>query len=119
MLCFTIATHLVCPKSEAKAPAIVCYTVDAAGRPAGLRCGGGANGAEVEVLVDHAAGSLAYRLNGGPCLEALPLTGEDRALEGPRAFPEGAALRPYVSCYYPGESISFVGCHVCSWGAGS
>ena len=85
---------------------------DEAGRRASLR--GGANGAVVEVLVDHDAGSLSYRVNGGPGLEALPLRDGDRGhgREAACAFPKGAALRPYASCYYPGDRLSFVAAFV-------
>ena len=30
----------------------------------------------------------------------------------PLAFPKGAALRPYVSCYYPGDRLSFAAAYV-------
>ena len=80
---------------------------DATGQRTSLRSGAG--GAVVEVLVDHDAGALGYRINGGPVLEALPLGDDDRWREGqPKGFPPGAALRPYASCYYPGDRVSFV-----------
>jgi hypothetical protein len=67
------------------------------GRPFSLR--GRAKGVVVEVVVDHDSGSLGFRVNGGQYLEALPL------LDKP--FPCGTPLRPYASCYYPGDSVSF------------
>ena len=51
-------------------------------------------------------------------LQALPLRDEDlrRHARGredqPRAFPTGAALRPYASCYYPGDQLSFAAAFV-------
>ena len=74
-----------------------------------FRCAGGATGTAVEVLVDHGAGSLHFRINGGPLLQALPLADKERGHDGPRAFPPGTPLRPYVSCYYPDDQMSFVG----------
>ena len=59
--------------------------VNERGRPAGLRRR--ANGSVVEVSVEHRQGTLGYRVNGGPPMEAI--TG----------FPKGAALRPWVSLY--------------------
>jgi len=78
----------------------------------------GAAGAVVEVTLDHDAGSLSFRVNGGQRLQALPLRDEDlrRHARGredqPRAFPTGAALRPYASCYYPGDQLSFAAAFV-------
>jgi hypothetical protein len=70
-----------------------------------------ANGAAVEVLVDHDAGALGYRVNGGPLLEALPLSDEERCSRWSqgqaRGFPRGATLRPYATCYYQGDSMRF------------
>ena len=43
-----------------------------------------ANGAVIAVCIDHDAGTLGFRVNGGPLLEAL------------KGFPVGAALRPWV-----------------------
>lgn len=54
-------------------------------RPSSLK--GAANGAIVEVIMNHDAGSLAYRINNGPTLPALD------------GFPKGAALCPWVSMY--------------------
>mmetsp|Transcript_12193 Transcript_12193/g.26345 ORF Transcript_12193/g.26345 Transcript_12193/m.26345 type:complete len:268 (-) Transcript_12193:72-875(-) len=69
----------------------------------------GANGAVIEVLVDHDSGGLSYRVNDSPALEALPLRDGDRWREGqPRGFPKGATLRPYASCYYLGDTMSFM-----------
>ena len=53
---------------------------DEAGQPANLA--GRATGAVIEVIFDHDAGSLSYRVNDWPVFEAL------------RGFPVGAALRP-------------------------
>ena len=80
---------------------------DPTGRPADLR--GGATGATIEVRVDHDAGTLSYRINGGPGLTALPPpggTGHAKRLE-PRVFARGAALRPYAACYYPPDCVRF------------
>ena len=67
------------------------------GKPCSLR--GGANGALIEILVDHDLGALGFRVNGGRYLDALPKLD--------KAFPRGTPLRPYASCYYPGDSVSF------------
>ena len=57
---------------------------DEAGQSNGLR--GKATGAVISVCIDHDAGTLGFRVNGGPLLEAL------------KGFPVGAALRPWVCC---------------------
>ena len=55
------------------------------GRPVlPLHLRGRVDGYVIEVVVDHSEGSLAFRVNGGPVLEAL------------RGFPKGAQLRPWV-----------------------
>ena len=92
-----------------------------------VTCGlkGAANGALIEVLVDHDDGRLGFRItpaserrspgvgfvvannvleSAPPYLKALPLGDKDRP---PRAFPRGAALRPFASCYYQGDCIRF------------
>ena len=75
---------------------------------------GRVEGSVVEVIVDHDAGTLGYRINGGPCLEALPLRDGDKGyVEGrPTTFPRGVALRPYCSAYYPGDSMRFVAAYL-------
>ena len=79
---------------------------DMDGRPASLR--GKATGALVEVLVDHDAGTLTYRINGGPCLVALPPQDEAATTtKSSQVFPQGAALRPYAACYYAGDCLRF------------
>ena len=73
--------------------------------PSNLR--GSANGAVVEVLVNHDEGTLGYVINGGHYNQALP-TRDGSARSGVGGFfPKGAPLRPYVSCYYPGDRVSF------------
>ena len=69
---------------------------DAGGQPTDLD--GRAIGAVIEVLVNHDAGTLGYRVNDGPLLEAL--TG----------FPAGAALRPWAwaGIPYAGDCLSVV-----------
>ena len=54
-----------------------------------------ANGAVIEVRVDHGAGTLSYRINDEPSFEAL------------KGFPPGAALRPWVRGYHIGDCFSF------------
>eukprot|EP01048_Picozoa_sp_COSAG05_P007544 COSAG05_NODE_535_length_8871_cov_311.345759_2_plen_247_part_00 len=93
---------------------------DGAGQRTNLT--GKANGATIEVSIDHDAGTLGYRINGGPYLVALPLDLEDENGNSPkkkkkasgaiRTFPQGAALRPYASCYYVGDRLSFVATHL-------
>ena len=61
---------------------------------------GRAIGAVIEVLVDHDEGTLSYRVNGGPLLEAL---------KGETKFPKGAALRPFVACpVHSGDRVRLV-----------
>ena len=65
------------------------------------------------VMFDHDAGALSYRVNDSQVLQALPLSDGERWPEGcPRGFPRGAALRPYASCYYPGDCLTFVTVYV-------
>ena len=80
---------------------------DAEGRPGNLR--GKATGALIEVLVDHEIGTLSFRIDGGPRFVALSPQDEDapEMNRGSGVFPPGAALRPYASCYYPGDSLRF------------
>ena len=47
-----------------------------------------ANGAIIEVCLDHDKGALSFGINGGPL---------QRALGG---FPRGAAMRPYARLFY-------------------
>ena len=70
---------------------------DAAGRPANLN--GKAKGAVITVCIDHDAGTLGFRVNGGPLLEAL------------KGFPVGAALRPWVYCAFE-HALSFAQAHL-------
>ena len=63
-----------------------------AGQPANLQ--GRATSAVIEVIVDHSEGSLAFRINDGPVLEAL------------RGFPKGAPLRPWVLMWLQGDSMT-------------
>jgi hypothetical protein len=69
---------------------------DSAGLPSSLF--GEANGAVVEVLIDHDEGTLGFRINGGPTLAAL------------RGFPPGATLRPWIrsNCPEAADSVSLV-----------
>ena len=79
---------------------------DSAGRPASLR--GQATGALIKVTVDHDAGTMSYRINGGARLVALQdEDGTHLRNYGSSGFPQGAALRPYCACYYPGDCIRF------------
>ena len=77
------------------------------GRPGHLK--GRATGALIEVSVDHDAGTLCYRIGGGPSLLALPPPDRPPHLSRmePRVFPQGAALRPYAACYYAGDCLRF------------
>ena len=65
---------------------------DEAGQPTDLH--DKANGAVITVCIDHDAGTLGFRVNGGPLVEAL------------KGFPVGAALRPWVVLIDPHE-LSF------------
>jgi hypothetical protein len=58
---------------------------DDSGQPTNLR--GRAEGAVIEVIVDHDTGTLSFRINGGPPILALS------------GFPRGAALRAWVSLF--------------------
>ena len=92
--------------------------MDTSGQPKSLR--GQANGSLIEVLVDHDAGTLAYRVDGGARFEALPPNEADTSRRFPpgassktdtsRRFPPGAALRPYAACYYLGDCLRFDAC---------
>ena len=72
----------------------VIFTAD--GQHTGLA--GRANGAVIEVLVDHDEGVLRFAIDGGPPLQHV--------LEG---FPLGAALRPYAYLYWGADQVSFSG----------
>lgn len=82
---------------------------------AGFRCTdsdyGRANGAVIEVIVDHDLGALGFRVKDGPYLLALPLKDEDFAdgnLTCVRVFPHGAPLRPFALCqHHAGDTMSF------------
>ena len=63
---------------------------DAADQPEG-----GANGAVIEVSVDN--GTLAFRVNGGPEVFALP------------GFPPGAVLRPWVCAWHVEDRVTLRG----------
>ena len=67
---------------------------DEAGDPANLV--GRATGAVIEVLVDHDEGTLGFRVNGGPPLDAL------------KGFPKGAALRISVILSWAFDRVSLV-----------
>ena len=54
----------------------------------------GETSAGITVIVNADEGSLAFRVNHGPCLPAL--TG----------FPRGVPLRPYVSSNWPGDRVT-------------
>ena len=69
--------------------------VDEAGKPANLE--GRADGATIEVIVDHDEGSLSYRVDGGKVLTAL------------RGFPKGAALRPFAMLASLNDSVTLGG----------
>ena len=77
---------------------------DEDGKPFSLRSK--ANGAVIEVILCHDSGTLGFSVNAGPYLEALPLLD--------KSFPSGLPLRPYASCYYPGDSVSFTSAVLCS-----
>ena len=68
---------------------------DCAGNPTNLKQK--ANGALIAVVVDHDRGTLSFRINDGPVLEAL--TG----------FPAGAQLRPWAWCVGVDAGVSFEG----------
>ena len=94
---------------------------DASGQPMSFI--GRANGLLVDVIVDHDQGTLGYRINGGPYLEALPPREPEpgmplgmreskhtplyQSASPPTVFRPGAALRPYASLYYPRDSVCF------------
>jgi len=77
---------------------------------------GRATGAVVEVVLDHDTGTLGYHINGGRYLKAFPISNKSRRplvkKRQPTVFPQGAALRPYVSCYYPGDRLTFITSYV-------
>ena len=52
-------------------------------------------GAVIEVVVDHDAGSLSFRINRGPLLPALG------------GYPRGARLRPWARLCHEGDRLSF------------
>jgi len=81
---------------------------DDLGQRTGLH--GRADGTVIEVILDHDTGALGYRIDDGPYLKAFPLEPNEKTgkKQKPKAFPRGAALRPYASCYYVGDHISFV-----------
>lgn len=54
-------------------------------------------GAEIEVIVDHDAGTLSFQINDGPPILALS------------GFPQGAALRPHASLFFSTlDKVTFV-----------
>ena len=59
--------------------------------------GGGAEGSLVQVIVDHDACTLGFKINGAPYVEAL--TG----------LPAGVELRPWVLNCHPKDRVQFVG----------
>ena len=69
-----------------------------------------ANGALIEVIVDHDTGALRFRINGGKKEHvSLPLCDLDCGSPADaRVFPRGAALRPFASVTYPGDSMRLV-----------
>ena len=69
-----------------------------AGQPANLE--GRANGAVIEVIVDHSEGSLAFRVDDGPVLPPL------------RGFPVGAPLRPWALLAAPNDRVRFARAYV-------
>ena len=69
--------------------------VDEAGQPANLR--DRANGAVIEVVVDHSDGSLAFGVNG-----ALHRVDDF-------AFPSHAPLRPWAELRRKSDRVSFCG----------
>ena len=87
--------------------------VNEAGRPAHLR--GRANGAVIEVVVDHSDGSLAFGVNGAPPRRVpdqwsqwqVDDSEEDEPTKVPFKFPQGAQLRPWVAAAYPDEQLCF------------
>ena len=66
---------------------------DAEGKPDKLR--GRANGATIEVCLDHDAGTLSFGINGGPLQHALD------------GFPAGAAMRPFAKLPIEGDWVRF------------
>ena len=91
-----------------------------AGQPANLQ--GRANGAVIEVIVDHSDGSLAFGVNGAPP-SRVPYDwppgyypdiheGEEGHVppaKVPFKIPQGAQLRPWVRSMRTGDRVSFVG----------
>lgn len=71
---------------------------DAAGEPAHLR--GSANGAVIECILDHDAGSLAFSVNGGPRLHALS------------GFPAAAAMRLGMCLHAPDDRATLVTAYI-------
>ena len=67
--------------------------VDAAGKPDNLFCR--ADGAIVEVCLDHDAGTLSFGINGGPLQHAL------------KGFPAGAAMRPFSVLWRAVDKVRF------------
>ena len=75
-----------------------------AGQPTNLE--GRANGAVIEVVVDHSDGSLAFGVNGAPPrrmpniwptgYDPAEHPGEPRPAKVPFKFPQGAPLRPWA-----------------------
>ena len=66
---------------------------DAEGKPDELQ--GRANGATIEVCLDHKTGTLSFGINGGPL---------QRALDG---FPAAAAMRPFAYAVNQGDMLRF------------
>ena len=54
-----------------------------------------ADGATIEVCLDHDKGTLWFGINGGPL---------QRALDG---FPAGAAMRPFARLYHKHDAVRF------------
>ena len=93
--------------------------VNEAGQPANLN--GRANGAVIEVVVDHSDGSLAFGVNGAPPRrvpdgwptgynpwEHVDEEGHVPPAKVPFKFPQGAQLRPFARLDHVNDRVRFI-----------